>query len=92
MSRFTFHEKHTFLNLAYLYSREVYTIISRGGPREISVRSPEEAKILDAFADTVAALPPLDHDGPAARGEAAHDTETVVHMISAVLDEYGFER
>jgi hypothetical protein len=93
MSRFTFQQKHAFLNVAHTHSRAVYEIISRGGPREIGVCSRDEAMVLDDFARKVPTLLTCAHPDYAGQDEGLiEDAETVVQMISTVLADYGFER
>lgn len=91
MSRFTFREKHAFLNVAHTHDRAVYEIISRGGPREIAVYSRDEAVVLDDFARKVPMLITDVHpDDP--DEDTPVDADAVVQMISTVLADYGFRR
>jgi len=55
-SRFIVQQKEALLHVARLYSPAVYEIANRDGREDISIRSSEEGKVLDDFADKVYAL------------------------------------
>lgn len=89
MSRFTIHQKEALLRLSRLYSPAMHVIVNRGGAEEIFIRSSEEGKILDGFADKVCTL--VGHDHPDHLGHDADinaDAQMAVGMISKVLAEY----
>jgi hypothetical protein len=89
MSRFTVQRKEALLRLSRLYSPAVHEIVHRGGAEDISIRSREEGKFLDDFADKVCAL--VGHDHPDHLGHDADtnaDAQMAVGMISKVLAEY----
>lgn len=81
MSRFTIHQKEALLRLSRLYSLAVHVIVNRGGAEEIFIRSSEEGKILDGFADKVCTL--VGHDA-----DIHADALMGTGMISKVLAEY----
>lgn len=92
MSRFTLQQKEAFLHLARLYSPAVYEIVKHGGAEDLSIRSSEEGKILDDFADLVCTLVGRDYpDHPGRDADINADAQMVVGMVSKVLAEYQLE-
>lgn len=89
MSKFTVQQKEALLHISRLYNPSVHEIVNRGGAEDISIKSSEEGKILDDFADKVCALVGRDYPDYLGRDEDINaDAQMVVGMISKVLAEY----
>lgn len=89
MSKFTVQQKEALLHLSRLYSPPVHEIVNRGGAEDVSIKSSEEGKILDDFADKVCMLVGRDYPDYLGRDEDVNaDAQMVVGMISKVLAEY----
>ena len=92
MSNFTKEQKAAFLSLARKYDPQVFEMVNRGNEIEICVGSAEEANRLEIFSTEICSLVIKDfpdHDG--VDEDINADAEMVVHMISDILSESGFQ-
>ena len=92
MSNFTEEQKSAFLSLSKKYDQQVFQIINRGTATEIYVESKEEAQIIDEFSNKICALVVKDYPDYEGKDEDINaDAEMIVHMISDVLSESGYD-
>ncbi len=92
MSNFTEEQKNAFLYLSEKYDQPVFQIVNRGAVNEIYLETREEANIIDKFSDKICTLVVKDYPDHEGTDENINaDAEMVVHMISNILAESGYD-
>jgi len=92
MSNFTKEQKEAFVYLSEKYDQQVFKIVNRGADNEIYIESEEEAKIIDEFSNKICALVIKDYPDHERKDEDINaDAEMIVHMVSDILSDSGYD-